>query len=213
MGVLCIVLTVQGCSCKEDRYGDHLGLEVPVRSYPASTQFQVGDTLFWEGDFSKFVDVRGHQEPILLENFNFFTGFDLSEISSVDTIDFNKEIRLVPIVGDIVLGDFTQNLYPIQFLETEDSYRFHFGIVLLEPGLYTANFFVFVTQFERSDHPATFECNNDPRTTVNVFYQNESTKREVYDSLYLSSPNPDIQRLTTFERYRDLGSVTFRVLP
>jgi hypothetical protein len=65
VGVICTVLVVQGCRCQENQYGNNLNLEVPVRSYPASTQFQVGDTLFWEGDFSKFVDVRGHQEPIL----------------------------------------------------------------------------------------------------------------------------------------------------
>jgi hypothetical protein len=150
---------------------------------------------------------------ILLENFDFFTAFGLSEISSADTADFGRSIGLVPIVGDIVSGGFTQNFYPLQFIETDDSYQFHFGIILLEPGLYTAGFQVFVTQFERSDHPATFECNNDPRTTVNVFYQNESTDRAVYDTLYLSSPSLDIQRLGTFERYRDYGGITFRVKP
>jgi hypothetical protein len=188
-------------------------MEVPIRSYPSTVEFNVGDTLFWEAEFSKQIPVRNNPNPILLEDFSFYTAFEISEISSPDTVDFNREIDLVSIVGEVVRGDFTQELYPLFFDETVDRYRIHFGIVLKEPGLYGAGLYVFSQSLAESNHPVVYTCGNNLRSSTTIFYRNPSTNRAAYDSLYLSSLNSDITELSTFEQFANYGGITFRVIP
>lgn len=211
---ICSAIGCSGCGgCEEDEFGDRLELQVPIRSYPDVIQFDVGDTLFWEADFSKDVAVLNHESSIYLEDFTFFSVFAIAEISSEDTIDFNRRVELVPLVGQIESYEVTQDVYPFKFREEEDRYRLSFGVVLEEPGFYTAGFSLIALP-EDFDHPAAFECEDRfRRTFIEIHYLNESTSKNVYEDLYLSSPNQDIQRLATFERYRQTGSITFRVVP
>ena len=209
---LLVICVYTSCGCKEDEYGERLDLIVPVTSTPNATTFQVGDTLYWHADFSKEVEVRGHTRPIRLDDFDFFSSFTLAEIGSPDTVDFNRRITLVPIVGEIGEIFSDQNQYPVRFRETEDAYQLSFGVILLEEGFYTAGLESFSLPRD-FDHPAAYACGNQRRGDITINFQNSSTERPVFDTLYLQSPHPDIQRLAEFERYRDYGGITFRVVP
>jgi hypothetical protein len=202
-----------GCVCRDDQYGERLDLIVPVESTPNQTTFRVGDTLFWHADFSKEVEVRGHTQPILLEDFPFFSSFALSEIGSEEVTDFNRQIALVEVVGEIDAIFSDQNQYPVRFQETDDAYRLRFGVVLLEEGFYTAGLNSFSLPRDFRNHPAAYSCGNQLRGDITISFQNSSTDRQVFDTLYLSSPNTIIQELADFENYRDYGGITFRVLP
>ena len=210
---LLIVCLWTGCWCKEDEYGERLDLIVPVTSTPNATTFRVGDTLYWHADFSKEVEVRGHTRPIRLDDFDFSSSFALAEIGSPDTVDFNRRIVLVPMVGQVGEIFSDQNQYPVRFRETEDAYQLSFGVILLEEGFYTAGLQSFSLPRDFRPHPAAFKCGGQLRGDITINFQNSATERPVFDTLYLQSPNPDIQRLADFERYRDYGGITFRVVP
>jgi hypothetical protein len=169
--------------------------------------------LFWYADFSKEVEVRGHTQPILLEDFPFFSSFTLSEIGSDSLVDFNRQIELVEEVGEIGAIFSDQNQYPVRFQETDDAYRLHFGVVLLEEGFYTAGLESFSLPRDFKPHPAAYRCGSQLRGDITISFQNSATDRQVFDTLYLSTPNADLQELVDFERYRDYGGITFRVLP
>ena len=207
-----VVSTLISCSCKEDLYGENLDLIVPIQSNPNSTTFQIGDTIYWEADFSKEVEVKGHSQPIFLEGFDFFSTFTISEISSEEQVDFNRQITVVQGVGEIGVVNSTQNSYPVRFRETDDAYQLSFGVVLLEEGLYTAGLESYALPRD-FNHPAAYSCGNRRRGDITIRFQNTSTDRQVFDTLYLSTPNPDLQELVDFERYRDYGGITFRVVP
>ena len=209
---LLIVCVWTGCWCKEDEYGERLDLIVPVMSTPNATTFRVGDTLYWHADFSKEVEVRGHTRPIRLDGFDFFSSFTLAEIGSPDTVDFNRRIALVPMIGQIGEIFSDQNQYPVRFRETNDAYQLSFGVILLKEGFYTAGLQSLALPRD-FDHPAAYACGNQRRGDISINFQNSATERPVFDSLYLSTPNPDLLELVDFERYRDYGGITFRVVP
>lgn len=210
--VLTVVCTLTGCVCRDDVYSERLDLIIPIQSTPNVTTFQVGDTLYWEANFSKEVEVRGHDQPISLTGFDFFSSFVISEIGSEELVDFNRRITIAQDVGDVGMITSDQNTYPVRFREGDDAYRLSFGVVLLEEGLYTAGLQSFALP-EDFNHSAAFSCGNRRRSDITINFQNSSTDQQVYDSLYLSSPNPTIQRLAEFSRYRDYGGITFRVVP
>ena len=207
------VLFAAGCSC-EDEFGEFLDILIPIESSPAQTTFTVGDTISYRAGFSTDAMVDNSSSTISIAGFDLFTAFGIQEISSPDTVDFGRPVQIIQRIGEVGQFGGAQPLYPLRFEERDDSIMIDFGVVVLEPGLYSTGFNFLIAEPEDIDHPLARQCGDGPRRNlVKLFYINPSTDRAAYDSLYLSSLNPDIQRLGTWDRYRLTGSTTFRVLP
>ena len=211
LGAIVIGTTI-ACECEPDEFGDELVLVVPITASLSDTVIAVGDTVFWQADFSKEVTVRGSTLPVKLENYPFFTSFDLIELSDAEVLDFNRPVDVLELVGEVVTISQDQTVYLLKFRETDDRYAIAFGIIFKEPGLYSAGFSN-VLQSEDIDHPVAYKCNDSRRTSLYNEYSNPATSRQVYEALYLSSPNRILQELTTYERYTATGSISFRVIP
>jgi hypothetical protein len=210
--IAALVICIMGCYCENDIYGGHLELEVPIDTYPAQDTFTVGDTLWIEADFIKYVKVRNNAvNSIYLDQFQFFTDFFISEIS--DTIEkFEIDIELIEITGTIEkLYLPTAIVYPMNYVEDENNYRFKAGIVLNEKGLFYAGFSTSNLLYEFYNHPAVFLCKSNRRYRVDVYYTNHSTSIDVYSSLFLTTGVDYLNELVDFERYSNTGTVAFYV--
>jgi hypothetical protein len=199
------------CKCEEDSFGNQLELVIPLLSYPQKDTFKIGDTIWFDIDIDKQIEIFNTDQTILLQDFDFLTDFFVSEIS--DTIEnYNVSIDTIVVAGSmqkLVLQ--TAIVYPVKFIENDTSYRFKAGIVFHHPGLYWLGLSTSYLFFEHVDHPALYVCKNKRRERVDVYYQNNSTSKEVYDELFFSTNVEYLKELTSFEEYKNVGSITIVV--
>lgn len=208
--LLCSAM-LHSCGCKEDSYGEELGLILPFEVTPAQDTFSQGDTLWIEANIDKHVRVLDQDATIYLEGFNFFTKLVISEIS--DTLErYIPNPNVLVSVGELeVLPLQTAIAYPILYEETADAYRFKAGLILEVAGLFHLGFSTRGSTLERYEHPALYTCNNNRRDQVQIYYQNSATDRERYERLFLQTKVPYLLDLIDFQRYSDFGGYTFVV--
>jgi hypothetical protein len=206
-----ISILFASCGCREDDFGRHLGIIIPMNTYPGQDTFFIGDTLWIEAEIDKNVRVRGAVNTIYLEGFDFFSELAITEIS--DTVaNYVPDIEVVEKVGQISLLPLaTVVTFPIRYEEDEYLYRFRAALVFKEMGLYKLSFNTDSSLFERYSHPSMFTCKNRRRERVDVIYENSSTSMRAYEELFLKTRVDYLLRFTTFERYRDGGAHTFVV--
>lgn len=200
---------LQSCDCTDvDEFGDRTIVEVPIESSPAQTSFSVGDTIWWSGDFSNQVTVEGVDQRLDLEGFDFFATFVIRHIPlSAELVDSAVEVfvdtgSLTFINGDEFLD------YSIGMIETNGRYKFKFGIVLRKTGVYLSAVNT-LFDFDFYDHPALYACERTRREDFRIRYTNSATDRNAYETIL--EPNIEAGASSTFEKYADVGSITFVV--
>ena len=206
-----ISILFASCGCREDDFGRHMELEVPINTYPSKDTFFVGDTLWIEAQIDKHVKVRDAASTIYLEGFNFFTDFFISEIS--DTVErFPHDIETAALIGEIrYLPLPTAVAYPMSYVEGADRYEFKAGVILGEEGLFFAGFSTLSLIYEEYDHPAVYACDRKRRERIDVHYKNKSTSKKSYEKLFLSTGVGYLIELVNYERYSNGGAHTFVV--
>ena len=206
-----ISILFASCGCREDDFGRHLELEVPINTYPSKDTFFVGDTLWIEARIDKRVKVRDAASTIYLEGFDFFTSFVISEIS--DTVErFPHDIETVALIGEIrYLPLPTAVGYPMSYEEGAGRYEFKAGVILREEGLFYGRFSTSSLPYEEYDHPAVYACDRKRRERIDVHYENSSTSEEAYERLFLNTKVDYLIQLLHYQRYKDLGAHVFVV--
>lgn len=201
-----------GCNnCEGDEYGSELELLVPIETTTSSETMQIGDTLWVTASIDKDVMIKDRQLSIRLDSFNFFTQMIISEISD-STENFNIDFQAIEEVGEVdVLPLVTLLSYPLKYEEEENAYRFRAGVVFSEPGLYFIRFDTLPDLYERYEHPVMYRCENQRRTSTNVFYVNPATNPENYENVFLQTNVDYLLELMDYERYASIGSFTLRV--
>lgn len=208
-----LLLALTSCECKdEDPFGLRPIVQVPIISTPDQTAFTIGDTIWWEGDFSNMLSVEGVSVPIELRGFNFLAEFDIQRIDSLNTSG-TPPIKMVSEIGDIILSGEQEGafFYDVEMVENEESYQFKFGIVLNEVGVFNCAVYTIGIRFDRVNHPALFVCGNRRREAFDIYYLNPSTSKSVYDSLVVPTISEEVFPTASFERYANAGSIAFTV--
>jgi hypothetical protein len=210
--ILCAaLLTLHSCDCTDvDVFGDRTVVEVPIESSPAQTSFLVGDTIWWSGDFSNQVRVEGVDQRLNLEDFNFFSSFSIQHVpQSADLVD--SAIDVFTDIGDLTFINADEFLdYSISMVEIDGRFKFKFGIVLRKAGVYLADMST-IFDFDFYDHPALYGCERTRREDFRIHYINSSTDRVAYETIFEPLTSPEILAASTFEKYADVGSITFIV--
>lgn len=205
------LLALQSCDCTNvDEFGDRTIVEVPIESSPAQTSFSVGDTIWWSGDFSNQVRVEGVDQRLNLEGFDFFTEFGISHIPLSSAL-IDSAIDVFADTGNLTFisqGEFV--FYSVEMVEIDGRFRFKFGIVLLKTGVYSANMFT-LFDFDFYDHPALYACERTRREDFRIHYTNSSTDRNAYETILEPRLDGEILEAATFEKYANIGSITFIV--
>lgn len=201
-----------GCKeCESDIYGKELELLVPIETTTSSETMQIGDTLWVTANIDKDVMIKDRQLSIRLDSFNFFTQMIISEISD-STENFIVDFQVIEEVGEVdVLPLVTLLSYPLKYEEEENAYRFRAGVVFSDAGLYYIRFDTLPDLYERYEHPVMYRCENQRRTSTNVFYANASTSVENYENIFLQTNVDYLLELMDYERYASIGSFTLRV--
>lgn len=175
--------------------------------------FKLGDTLWIHASIDKNVVVRNSSRHIYLENFTFFTKFLISEISDSFEIT-NLNFHTFELIGEIDnLTLPTGIVYPIHYFESNNKYEFYGGVVLETSGLFYTRFSTSSSIFEYYDHPAIYECDNNRRSNIRVYYSNQSTSLSNYENLFLTTKVDYLLELIDYQRYKDFGGHTFYVKP
>jgi hypothetical protein len=205
----------QGCGeCKPDKYGEFLQLVVPVTTSPAKDTFSLGDTLTIEANFSKEIEVYNTDYTIYLDSFKFFTDFGISEISgtyenyavNIDTIVEIGQVGFVPLHDNVIA-------YPLKYQEDDEGYQLKFKIVLNAKGMFWVFFSCGLFYYEPGayDHPALYACDKNRRDQVIVYFKNNSTSLETYESMFLKTKVDYLLQSCDYETYSNLGSISIIV--
>ncbi|MCX8209909.1 MAG: hypothetical protein OTI34_02615 [Lewinella sp.] len=207
-----IVCLLTACECKDvDAFGLRPTILVPITSSPAQSNFTVGDTLWWEADFSNQVAVRDVNQRMDLRNFDFFPSFSFQSIEGTE-VSSDSTIRVVPISGDIMFAFSTGTLiYEIVPEKDDNSCSFKFGTVLLKQGVYVAGVSTLELLYDFYEHPALYACGNRRREVFVTNYINSSSNRSDYESLYERLGTSDLLANTSYERYAAVGGISFTV--
>ena len=207
-----IGIFLASCDCKEDKYGEILELEVPITTYPMKDTFNVGDTLWIEANFEKDVSLYNSSNTIRLDSFNFFTEMAISEISGTTEL-FGIFVDTVVEIGKLsFLPLATAAVYPIQYEEDADTYRFKAGLILTSKGLFLISIITPSFLYEEEyNHPALFSCGHNKRDKIEVYYYNQSTNETTYNNLFLQTNVQYLKDLLTYEKYANSASITIRV--
>ena len=205
--------TLMACDCKDvDVFGLRPTIEVPIRSFPARSNFTVGDTLWWEADFSNQVAVRNVEQRIDLSNFEFFPLFNIQSVEG-NLIWSDTTISVTPIIGDaaFAFSDDDALFYEVVPIEDNEKYVFKFGIALLEPGIYVAGISTLSPTYDFYDHPALYACGGRKREVFETNYINSSSNRTDYETIFEVFGTPTLLESTTYEKYAAVGGISFTV--
>lgn len=207
-----LFLILYACDCSDiDEFGRRVTVEIPIRSFPVQTIFSVGDTIWWEADFSDQVQVEGVERRMNLKNFKFFPDFVFHHVP-LDPELVDSAIDIISETGNVTLISSDEVLYyGMNLVETAERYKLKFATILRKPGIFTAAVNTII-DFDEVDHPALYMCGKTRRDDFSIRYTNSSTNLNTYDSLFIPNlSNPDIINGFTFERYAQVGSITFVV--
>jgi len=208
--VLLFHLFIIGCNNCDDPYGQSMELEVSIDSSPSADTLRLGDTLWVSAEIDKNVEVRDANQTIYLEDFNFFTEMNLSEIST-DVERYDLSFDIVEQIGEVeVLNLTTAITYPIIYEESANAYKLRFGIVFHEVGFYYLGFFSSSNLLESYSHPALL-CNGEHRSNVDIQYSNSSSSEDNYRDLLLST-SIDYILNSSYEEFEIIGMHSFVVI-
>ena len=212
--LLTVLSIFLACDCEdEDPYGKRVAVEVPILSTPAQSSFTVGDTIWWSGDFSEQVKVENVEPRMSLPDFDFFALFNLQLLPEGQLIT-ESAIDVFALTGDVVFRNSNSaSFYEIDMVEADERYKFEFGIVLRQPGIYLAGITTNGLLYDFYEHPAmyNYDCIGGRREDFRIHYLNSSTNRSAYDSIFATEVSDALLAITPFERYAIVGSVSFVV--
>ncbi len=209
-----VSLLAWSCNCEEDSYGEVLDLVIPITTYPDKDTFHIGDTIWIEAQFNKDIRILNSTKTIRLEAFTFFTDLGIAEISG-ETENYQVDIDTITEIGAIDYLPLHGALaYPLTFIEEEHYYVFKGAVVLKSKGLFYLFFSTNGRFYEVPfyDHPKLYVCKNDRRDRVNVHYDNPSTSQANYEELFRQTQVDYLLDLYDYERYKNLGTISFKVL-
>ncbi len=220
--ILIYPLALLLCSCEnqECEYpnGDALVLGVPIHTISDSSSITLGDTVKLVSSFSKNMEVVYHSDKMLIENFNFLLTFIIEEISSSTfNTDFEHEVLaqkgFIDTISSSLVSPGTLNAYAITHEETEDRYQFEATIVFHDPGLYYVGFQEHQEGFKYLRHPATLNCEGEPREFFEIMVRNPYGDRFNYDSVFIAKSNiADLAWYYEFEEFQDVGMYAVEVI-
>lgn len=206
---------VIGCHCEEDHYGEVLNLVVPMTTFPDQDTFRIGDTIWMEAYFDKEIEILNSSNTIRMDNFTFYVEMGIAEISG-ENENYNVQVDTVAEVGSIGYLPLHGALaYPLTFIEEDEYYNFKAAVVLKSPGLFYLFFSTDGSLYEAPyyDHPKLYVCNENRRDRVNVHYHNPHTSLSNYENFFRKTQVDYLLELYDYERYKNLGSISFVVLP
>jgi hypothetical protein len=206
------LLIFMGCKeCEEDVFGNRLELIIPINTIPSQDTFHIGDTLWVEANIDKHVQVKGENERIFLDDFNFFTSLIISEISDT-TENFTTEVEIIEEIGQVEnLTLSTAFVRPFIFIENDDFYLFKAGIVFNESGRYYISFNTQPLNYESYEHPAMYSCEEKRRVWVDVLYDNISSNLEAYENVFSATGVNYLIELVDYDDFVIGGTHTFIV--
>lgn len=195
----------------EDMYGEHLELEIPFASYPNRDTFNIGDTFWIEITIPRNVGTYNSNKTILLDTFNFYTDFYISEISD-SIVNYNINLDTLIVKGSLsYLTLPTSIVYPITYSNNAESREFKAGVILHEPGLYYIGLNTDPLLFEYYDHPALIICGDNKRDRVDVYYTNSSSSLQNYENIFRQTKVQYLLDIVDFERFSKGGAVAIVV--
>ncbi|PHI20961.1 hypothetical protein CEQ90_04550 [Lewinellaceae bacterium SD302] len=202
-----------GCSeCEPDRYGPNVTMILPVVTEISMDTLIVGDTISIQLTFPKEIKIKNNDQNILLENFNFFTELNISEISGLEE-DFNLDIDIFEIIGEVdFLPLTTAAVYPITYLESENFYSFEADIVFNESGKYFLAMGTNVGNYEFYEHPFVYQCEDKRRVRIEIEYQSSETNEREFQDIFLTSPIEYLSTVYDYERFSSIGGRAFVVI-
>ena len=206
--ILAICL-LYGCECEPDEFGEELTIDIPINIGGRSNIFQVGDTLWLDSRFNKYVNVENSPNDIELQNFDFFSSLFISDISGENLVRYQTGNILIEL-GDVSLSP--SGGYDYFFTETEEEYNIRFGVVLNSVGHFTATSFTDSNRQRGYDHPALYTCKNNRRMNVFINRINRFSTPENFEDL-MAWNRVDIEGFTqTYEGYRRSAMFAFAVV-
>ena len=207
--VALVLLLGANCACEEDEFGEVLHMEIPVDVGAERNLYRLGDTLWVTADFSKEVEVVGHNNRIDLVNYKFFSSFYISEISE-PRLSFYTTSEVAIERGSIEINQLGG--YDYVFENTGSRYLIDFGVVLNQPGVFVASSSTDGDAQSGLDQSVHYTCGDNRRTNVFIDRINRFSTQENFEDHEEWNQVMIENFMQTFEGYQSVGAFTFRVM-
>ena len=208
-GILALCISICGCTLK--RCSKNYTFQVPFIVSPTNDTISVGDTLWLRANFPKdFIDLNS-DEGYRLENFQFYTEFNIGKIDTTVLIDATLDFDYYLTRGSFTIIPLTGGWYGcnVEYEYANGEYLFEMGIIPLTKGNY--GFSLSSPTYENLDQVASNPVTNDCEfEKIKIIYQTNQNEDNNY-YLFEDSPIPEVNS-ANFDKYQDEGTYAFVVV-
>ena len=211
--VLVYCLSFSMCCVFNDNCVKNHTFQIPFTTYPLEDTLSIGDTLWIRANFSHEFNDLNSGELYVLENFTYFTEFNIAQIDTTVLIEAAPKFGYVIKEGNFTTIPLTGGFFVglIEYKYQNDAYISELGLIPLYKGVYGFSFSSPV--LEDLDNGISVSISDDCESeNVNIVYiTNEGEHNNYY--LLQNSPIPEIPEIESvdFEKYKESGVYAFVV--